>query len=124
MVLDRSEPLLEGIVTDRDLCCGVVACASIVLLHHGSGNSRHSSRNRYVAKVLQFQGIDALCSMFGAMLIATPLLLLWCAQRFLRNRHGTASGNCLHSGTRIPAQCRKPLFSRCVRMAPCVRKYY
>jgi hypothetical protein len=32
--------------------------------------------------------------------------------------------NCLHSGTRDPAQCRKLLFSRCSRMAPCLPKYY
>jgi hypothetical protein len=78
VVLDRSEPLLEGIVTDRDLCCGVVAFASIVLLH----TEAVTAVTVYVAKVLQFQGIDAFCSMFGAMLIATSLLLLWYVQRF------------------------------------------
>jgi len=31
-----------------------------------------------------------------------------------------ASHHCLHSGTRIPAQCRKLLFSHCSRMAPCL----
>ena len=114
VVLDRSEPLLEGIVTDRDLCCDVVACASIVLLDTEAVTAVTVRVIATLRKYCRFQGIDALCWMFGAMLIATPLLLLWCAQRFLRNRHGTASGNCLHSGTRIPAQCRKPLFSRCV----------
>jgi putative phosphoribosyl transferase len=34
--------------------------ASIVLFAHGSGSSRHSPRNRYVAQVLQSQGIGTL----------------------------------------------------------------
>jgi len=30
VVADPSDPLLEGIVTDRDLCCGVVATGKMV----------------------------------------------------------------------------------------------
>jgi len=34
VVTDRSDPLLEGIVTDRDLCCGVVAAGKDAALVH------------------------------------------------------------------------------------------
>jgi putative phosphoribosyl transferase len=46
--------LLEGTLVIPERCTG------IVLFAHGSGSSRHSPRNRYVARVLQSQGISTL----------------------------------------------------------------
>jgi len=60
----------NGIESEVTIECGNVAlqgtlafpkpCAGIVLFAHGSGSSRHSPRNRYVAGVLQSEGIATL----------------------------------------------------------------
>ena len=52
--IECRDALLEGtlVVPER--------CAGIVLFAHGSGSSRRSPRNRYVARVLQSQGIATL----------------------------------------------------------------
>lgn len=57
----RTEILIE---LDRAALGGTLSvpknAASIVLFAHGSGSSRHSSRNRYVAEALQSHGIGTL----------------------------------------------------------------
>ena len=53
MELDN-ETILEG---DLSIPAGATA---IVLFAHGSGSSRHSPRNRYVAEVLQQAGLATL----------------------------------------------------------------
>jgi putative phosphoribosyl transferase len=60
----------DGIETEVSIECGNVLLAGtlvvpkrsggIVLFAHGSGSSRRSPRNRYVANVLQSQGIVTL----------------------------------------------------------------
>src|SRR5919199_5913562 len=52
---DRGEPIiLEGSLTIPTNAKGIVIFA------HGSGSSRHSTRNRYVAQVLNNDGISTL----------------------------------------------------------------
>ena len=46
--------ILEGSLTERPQAPGIVVFA------HGSGSSRHSPRNRFVAKRIQDSGLDAL----------------------------------------------------------------
>ena len=52
--IDCRNALLEGTLVVPQGCTG------IVLFAHGSGSSRRSPRNRYVAQVLQSQGIATL----------------------------------------------------------------
>lgn len=52
--MDCRDALLEGTLVVPERCTG------IVLFAHGSGSSRRSPRNRYVAEVLQSQGIATL----------------------------------------------------------------
>ena len=54
LVIPAGSVSLEGTLSLPAQSCGVVAFA------HGSGSSRHSPRNRYVAEVLQKQGIATL----------------------------------------------------------------
>ena len=57
----KSEVMIE---TGKTMLQGTLSipksCAGIVLFAHGSGSSRHSPRNRYVAQVLQSKGIGTL----------------------------------------------------------------
>lgn len=50
---------VEGVTLEGTLVVPVDA-QGVVLFAHGSGSSRHSPRNRYVAQVLQSQGIGTL----------------------------------------------------------------
>lgn len=52
--MECRDALLEGTLVVPERCTG------IVLFAHGSGSSRRSPRNRYVAEVLQSQGIATL----------------------------------------------------------------
>jgi len=58
---DRREVLidLEGVTLEGTLALPKDA-RGLVLFAHGSGSSRHSPRNRYVAQILQSQGIGTL----------------------------------------------------------------
>ncbi len=57
----ESEVLIEaGKVTLEGTLCLPPDTPGIVLFAHGSGSSRHSPRNRYVAKVLQSKGTGTL----------------------------------------------------------------
>lgn len=59
-----------GVEEEVDIPCGAVRlrgslhlppqCAAVVVFAHGSGSSRHSPRNRYVASVLQDAGLGTL----------------------------------------------------------------
>jgi putative phosphoribosyl transferase len=54
VVKEKSVKVAAGKVTlDGNLALPNEECKGIVLFAHGSGSSRHSPRNRYVAKVLQ-----------------------------------------------------------------------
>jgi hypothetical protein len=54
VVKEKSVKVAAGKVTlDGNLALPNGECKGIVLFAHGSGSSRHSPRNRYVAKVLQ-----------------------------------------------------------------------
>jgi len=50
---------LAKVALNGDLCLPPEACG-IVLFAHGSGSSRHSPRNRFVAETLQWHGIATL----------------------------------------------------------------
>lgn len=54
VIIPAGSVQLDGTLSLPEKPCGVVAFA------HGSGSSRHSPRNRYVAEVLQKQGIATL----------------------------------------------------------------
>jgi putative phosphoribosyl transferase len=57
----ESEILIDAGTVELEGTLGIPKEASgIVLFAHGSGSSRHSPRNRYVAQVLQSQGIGTL----------------------------------------------------------------
>jgi putative phosphoribosyl transferase len=57
----ETEVLVEaGKVTLEGTLCLPPETPGVVLFAHGSGSSRHSPRNRYVAKVLQSKGIGTL----------------------------------------------------------------
>jgi putative phosphoribosyl transferase len=57
----EQEVVIEiGTLTLEGTLCIPQAANSIVLFAHGSGSSRHSPRNRYVAEVLQSHGIATL----------------------------------------------------------------
>ena len=54
VIKEKSVKVADGKVTlDGNLALPNEECKGIVLFAHGSGSSRHSPRNRYVAKVLQ-----------------------------------------------------------------------
>jgi pimeloyl-ACP methyl ester carboxylesterase len=48
---------VDGVTLDADVIT-TPAAAGVVLFVHGSGSSRHSSRNQYVARILQRRGFD------------------------------------------------------------------
>ena len=52
-------PLLDGVTLDGDLVVPAAA-GGLVVFAHGSGSSRHSARNRYVAGALQAAGLATL----------------------------------------------------------------
>lgn len=54
VVIPSANVQLDGTLSIPEQACGVVVFA------HGSGSSRHSQRNRFVAEVLQKQGIATL----------------------------------------------------------------
>jgi putative phosphoribosyl transferase len=64
--MDRMEPIEETVLVSADSVTleGDLAvppgASGVVLFAHGSGSSRHSSRNRYVASVLQDAGLATL----------------------------------------------------------------
>ncbi len=64
--MDRMEPIEETVLVNADAVTleGDLAvppgASGVVLFAHGSGSSRHSSRNRYVASVLQDAGLATL----------------------------------------------------------------
>src|SRR5436305_1426692 len=53
-------PLVESVILSGDLYRPVSDKHGTVVFAHGSGSSRHSPRNRYVASVLQNAGIGTL----------------------------------------------------------------
>ena len=48
---------VDGVTLDADVIT-TAAATGAVLFVHGSGSSRHSSRNQYVARILQQRGFD------------------------------------------------------------------
>jgi pimeloyl-ACP methyl ester carboxylesterase len=50
---------VDGVSLEADVVTAPAA-AGVVLFVHGSGSSRHSSRNQYVARVLQQRGFDTI----------------------------------------------------------------
>jgi putative phosphoribosyl transferase len=64
--MDRMEPVEETVLVNADSVTleGDLAvppgASGVVLFAHGSGSSRHSARNRYVASVLQDAGLATL----------------------------------------------------------------
>jgi pimeloyl-ACP methyl ester carboxylesterase len=53
MLIDRVTPIqLDQVTLEAQIALPVMSCG-VVVFAHGSGSSRHSPRNQYVAKVLQ-----------------------------------------------------------------------
>src|SRR5438067_4918668 len=57
---ERLVQVQAGQVTLEGNLCVPANAAGVVLFAHGSGSSRHSPRNRYVAQVLQDAGLATL----------------------------------------------------------------